>query len=115
MEDRQVSLTLVPLALLMWAVTYPSRAVPLFAPRLERLPRWLLAYLRLIAPAVLAALAASNSLVVVHAGSHRTLDVGLLAVGTAVCVAVTAWRHNLFVGMMAAIVLVSVARASGIA
>src|ERR1019366_51699 len=33
-----VSIALVPLAFLMWAVTYPSRALPMLAPGIERLP-----------------------------------------------------------------------------
>ncbi len=59
-----VSVELVLLAVLMGAVTYPSRALPLLAPGIERLPRWALAYLRLVGPAVLAALAAVNVMVV---------------------------------------------------
>ena len=41
---------LVVLALLMAAVTYPSRAVPLLAPAFERLPVRALEYLRLVGP-----------------------------------------------------------------
>ena len=48
----------VVLAVLMGAVTYPSRALPLLAPGLERLPAPVFAYLRLVAPAVLAAIGA---------------------------------------------------------
>ena len=40
-----VSTDLVPLAVLMWAVTYPSRAIGLLAPAIDRLPRRVLDYL----------------------------------------------------------------------
>ena len=63
---------LVLLALLMGAVTYPWRAVPLLAPGFDRLPPLVLEYLRLVGPAVLAALAAVAILVVTEAsGAHR--------------------------------------------
>ena len=64
-RGRAVSVTLVGLALLMGAVTYPSRACPLLAPGIERLPPIALAYLRLVGPAILAALAAVNTVVVI--------------------------------------------------
>ena len=63
-----MSSELVLLAVLMAAVTYPSRAVPLLAPGIERLPRWALDYLQLVGPAVLAALAAVNVMVVTEDG-----------------------------------------------
>ena len=56
-----MSTDLILLALLMGAVTYPSRALPLLAPGIERLPSWALDYLQLVGPAVLAALAAVAS------------------------------------------------------
>ena len=52
-----MSTDLVPLAVLMWAVTYPSRAIGLLAPGMHRLPRPALDYLQLVGPAVLAAIA----------------------------------------------------------
>ena len=58
---------LIVLALLMAAVTYPSRAVPLLAPAFERLPVRALEYLRLVGPAVLGAIAASQALLVMGA------------------------------------------------
>ena len=41
-----MSMALVPLALLMWGMTYPSRALPMLAPGIERLPAWAVTYLR---------------------------------------------------------------------
>ena len=46
-----MSLGLIPLVFLMWAVTYPARAVPMLAPGIERLPPRAIAYLRLAGPA----------------------------------------------------------------
>ena len=46
-----MSIELVGLALLMGLVTYPSRALPLLAPGIERLPAAAIEYLRLVGPA----------------------------------------------------------------
>ena len=89
-----MSTELVLLAVLMAAVTYPSRALPLLAPGIERLPPRALLYLRLVGPAVLASIAAAQTLV-------RTADTGARAIvsaraiGVLVCLAVVAWRRNL--------------------
>jgi len=109
-----VSTELVLLALLMFAVTYPSRALGLLTPGLERLPRVALDYLHLVGPAVLAALAVVNALVVVRA-ERPMLNVGIEALGVVACLAITAWRKNLLLGLLVAVVLVAVARAGGIA
>ncbi len=101
----------VALAALMWAVTYPSRALPLLAARVERLPDGVRTYLRLVGPAVLAALA-TGSLVTTGSGG-RTLDVGLTAACTVLCAAVVAWRRNLLVGLVVAVALAAAARAFG--
>jgi branched-subunit amino acid transport protein len=109
-----VSTELVLLALLMLAVTYPSRAVPLLAPGIERLPPRALLYLRLVGPAILASLAAANTLVGQGSGGTQQLYVGVEGIGVLVCLGLTAWRRNLFLGLVAGIGLVAVARAAGI-
>ncbi len=110
-----MSWELVPLAILMGAVTYPSRAVPLLAPGIERLPGPVLEYLRLVAPAVLAAIAAVDTMVVIGPDGAPSFHVGIewLAVGTAVVL--VWWRRNLFLGLVAAVVVATVARATGLA
>jgi branched-subunit amino acid transport protein len=110
-----VSVELVGLAVLMGLVTYPSRALPLLAPGIERLPAWATEYLRLVGPAVLAALAAVAVMVVTTESGSPTFRVGIEWLAVAVCAVLTAWRRNLLVGMIAAVVLVAVARALGIA
>ncbi|HYM83162.1 MAG TPA: AzlD domain-containing protein [Candidatus Dormibacteraeota bacterium] len=110
-----MSLGLIALAILMGAVTYPSRAAGLLAPGVERLPPRILEYLRLVGPAVLAALAAVNVMVVVDAARHPSLHVGVEWAGVALAIALVAWRRNLFLGLVAAVALVAVARAVGIA
>lgn len=109
-----MSVELVGLALLMGLVTYPSRALPLLAPGIERLPAGALEYLRLVGPAVLAALAAV-SVMVVTTDSGPVFHVGIEWVAVAVCAALTAWRRNLFVGLIAGVLLVVAARAAGLA
>lgn len=104
---------LVLLAVLMAAVTYPSRALPLLAPGIERLPPAALQYLRLVGPAVLASLAAVNTLVIGGQDGPRTLHVGVETLSVLACVAVVAWRRNLFLGLVLAVALVAVTRAIG--
>lgn len=107
-----MSLGLIPLAFLMWAVTYPARALPMLAPGIERLPSWAVSYLRLAGPAALAALAAVNGLLTADSPPHLAGGVGPLAVG--LCVVVV-WRTRLLLaGVGAAVVLVAVARSMGV-
>jgi len=110
-----VSLDLVPLALLMFLATYPSRAVPLLAPGIERLPPRALLYLRLVGPAVLAALAASNTLVAKAAGGTTSLHLGVDGVGVVLCLLLVWWRRNLFLGLVAGVALVAALRFAGLA
>jgi branched-subunit amino acid transport protein len=107
--------SLVPLALLMGLVTYPSRALPLLAPGIERLPRPVLEYLRLVGPATLAALAAVNTVLETDPTGHASLHVGLEWLAVPVCVGLVAWKRNLFLGLFSAVALVAVLRAVGVA
>jgi branched-subunit amino acid transport protein len=107
-----MSTELVLLALLMGAVTYPSRALPLLAPGIERLPRWALDYLQLVGPAVLAALAAVNVMVVTRDGA-QAFHVGIEWLAVIGAIVLMAWRRNLFLGLAFGVVLVAVARAIG--
>jgi branched-subunit amino acid transport protein len=107
-----VSTDLVLLAVLMGAVTYPSRALPLLAPGIERLPKWALDYLQLVGAAVLAALAAVSVMVeTTDVGSAFHVGVEWLAV--IVSIGLMWWRHNLFYGLAAAVALVAAARYLG--
>jgi branched-subunit amino acid transport protein len=105
---------LVPLAVLMFLVTYPSRAIGLLAPGIERLPRRALDYLQLVGPAVLAALAAV-SIMVRTGGDRPVFTVGLPWISVGVCLALVAWRRNLFVGLAAAVAIAVAGRTIGIA
>jgi branched-subunit amino acid transport protein len=110
-----MSTELVALAVLMAAVTYPWRAVPLLTPGVERLPPPVLEYLRLIGPATLVALAVTSVLVVVEPDGSRTVRPGVEVLAVGVCVAVVAWRRNLLLGLAAAVMLVALSRALGMA
>ena len=105
----------VPLALIMLAFTYPSRAVGLLAPAIDRLPRRALDYLQLVGPAVLAALAAVSVMVVVGDDDVPSFHVGIEWVAVLVALAIVAWRRNLFLGLAAAVAIVAIARAAGLA
>jgi branched-subunit amino acid transport protein len=101
---------LVVLALLMGAVTYPWRAIPLLAPGFDRLPPLAVEYLRLVGPAVLAALAAVAILVVTEASGAHRLQVGIELVAVMIGVAVVRWRRNVFLGILAAVLIVAIVR-----
>lgn len=109
-----MSTDLVPLAVLMFAVTYPARALPILAPGIERLPPRVLLYLRLVGPAVLASLAAANTLVAKSADGAPALHAGVEVLGVAACLAITAWRRNLLLGLAVGVGLVAAVRAAGL-
>jgi len=109
-----MSTELVLLALLMGAVTYPSRALPLLAPGIDRLRPGALLYLRLVGPAVLASIAASETLVRRTGDSSFSLHLGVEALGVVICLALVAWRRNLFLGLVAGVAVVGLARLAGL-
>jgi branched-subunit amino acid transport protein len=109
-----MNLGLIGLALLMGAVTYPSRALPLLIPGIDRLPPAVREYLRLIGPATLAALAAVNALVVVGSDGRATIHAGIEALAVCLCMGVVAWRRSLLPGLAAAVLLVAGARWLGV-
>jgi branched-subunit amino acid transport protein len=107
-----VSTNLILLALLMGAVTYPSRALPLLMPGIERLPRRALEYLQLVGPAVLAALAAVAVMVETTDGKPA-FHVGIEWLAVIASILLMWWRRNLFLGLAVAVILVAVARYLG--
>jgi branched-subunit amino acid transport protein len=108
-----VKTELVLLAFLMFVVTYPSRALGLLTPGIDRLPRRALEYLQLVGPAILAALAAVAVMVVsTDAGPRFHFGLEWLAVGA--CLAVVAWRRNLFLGLVTAVAIAIVGRLAGL-
>jgi branched-subunit amino acid transport protein len=106
---------LIGLALLMAAATYPSRAIPLLLPGIERLPARALEYLRLVGPAVLGALAAVNVTIVLDAARRPSFHVGVEWLAVAVCVGLVIWRRSLLLGLVASVALVAALRAAGVA
>ena len=108
-----MSTDLVPLAVLMFAVTYPSRAIGLLAPAMDRLPARAMAYLQLVGPAVLAALAAVNVMVAVPNG-QPIFVIGLPWLSVVACIAIVRWRRNLFLGLAAAVLIAVVGRLAGL-
>ena len=110
-----MSTDLVVLAVLMFAVTYPTRAVGLLVPGLDRMPKAAFDYLQLVGPAVLAALAAVSVMVVVDDDDVPSFHVGIEWVAVFVCLAIVAWRRNLFLGLVAAVAIVVIAREAGLA
>ena len=85
-----MSTNLVLLAILMFAVTYPSRAVGLLTPGLDRLPKVAFDYLQLVGPAVLAALAAVSVMVVVSDNDVPSFHVGIEWLAVVVALAIVA-------------------------
>ena len=110
-----MSVALIPLAVLMGLVTYPWRAVPLLLPGIHRLPPALQAYIRLVGPAILASLAAVNTVVVLDATRHASFHVGVEWLAVGLCGLVVVARRGLLVGLVLAAVFVAVLRATGLA
>lgn len=110
-----MSTELIPLALLMGLVTYPWRAIPLLAPGIQRLPPRVRDYLRLVGPAVLAALAAANTMVILDAARRPSFHVGPEWLAVGLCVLVVAMRRSLLIGLLLAAGLIAVFRATGVA
>jgi branched-subunit amino acid transport protein len=108
-----MSAEFVPLALIMLAFTYPSRAIGLLNPAIERLPEPALDYLQLVGPAVLTALAAVDLMVGVENG-ESFFKIGLPWISVGVCMLLVVWRRNLFVGLAAAVAIAVVGRALGL-
>ena len=110
-----MSTDLIPLAVLMFIVTYPTRALGLLTPWLDRLPRVGFDYLQLVGPAVLASLAAVAVMVATDEGGRPSFHVGVEWVAVLACLAVTAWQRNLLLGLLAAVAIVVIARNTGLA
>jgi branched-subunit amino acid transport protein len=99
----------------MFAVTYPSRAVGLLTPGLDRLPKVAFDYLQLVGPAVLAALAAVAVMVTVNDAGEPSFHLGIEWIAVLVCLAIVARTRNLLVGLVAAVAIVAIARSFGFA
>jgi branched-subunit amino acid transport protein len=99
----------------MGLATYPWRAVPLLAPGFDRLAPPIQAYLRLVGPAMLGALAAVSVSVVLDAERRPSLHVGIEWLAVAACVLVVVARRGLLTGLLVAAGLVAVLRAMGLA
>lgn len=109
-----MSTDLVPLAVVMFLVTYPSRAIGLLNPAIERMPQRVLDYLQLVGPAVLAALAAVNVMVTTSDG-RSVFVVGLPWLSVLACLVIVARHRSLFVGLAAAVAIAVVGRLAGLA
>jgi branched-subunit amino acid transport protein len=107
-----MSTELVALAALMFVVTYPSRAIGLLAPGIERLPRRAFEYLQLVGPAVLAALAAV-AVMVEQTDVGPAFHIGLEWIAVGACLAIVTWRRNLFLGLVTAVAIAALGRLAG--
>jgi branched-subunit amino acid transport protein len=105
-----MSIALVPLAILMGLATYPFRAIPLVMSGFERLPEGVRLYLRLVGPAVLAALAVVNTMVVRDTAGRPAFQIGSEWIAVGLCIAVVAARRSLLIGLVLAAGLMAVLR-----
>jgi branched-subunit amino acid transport protein len=110
-----MSTDLVLLAVLMGAATYPSRALPMLVPGIDRPPGRARDYLALVGPAILATLAAVNVFVTIDAERTPSFHVGIEWLAVGACVVLVAARRGLLVGTVVAAVIAALARASGLA
>ena len=100
---------LVPLAILMGLATYPFRAIPLVMSGFERLPESVRLYLRLVGPAVLAALAAVNTMVR-RGETGSAFEIGPEWIAIGLCIAIVAARRSLLIGLVLAAGLMALLR-----
>jgi branched-subunit amino acid transport protein len=110
-----MSVALVPLALLMGLATYPFRAIPLLAPGFQRLPGRVQLYLRLVGPAILAALAAVDTMIILDAARRPFFHVGPEWLAVGLCILVVAARRSLLIGLVLAAALIALLRSVGVA
>lgn len=110
-----MSTEFVGLAVLMLAATYPSRGVGLLVPGIHRLPKPALDYLQLVGPAVLSAIGAVAVLVRVPEDGSPTFGIAVDSFAVLAALLVTVWRRNLLFGIVTAVAIAIVARASGLA
>ena len=110
-----MSTDLVALAVLMFAATYPSRALGLMTPVLDKLPRVALDYLQLVGPAILAAIAAVSVMTTLDPDGDTVFHVGVEWVGVLACLLITARTRNLLLGLVVGVGIVAIARALGLA
>jgi branched-subunit amino acid transport protein len=103
------------LAVLMAAVTYPFRAIPMLVPQMRRLPAPALTYLHMVGPAILASLAAVSVAVSMNEAGRPEFYIGPEWLAVALCVAIVAWRRNLLLGLLVAAVFMALLRAAGLA
>jgi len=108
-----MSTDLVGLAFLMFLVTYPSRAIGLLAPRVDRLPKPVLDYLQLVGPAVLTAIAAVSVIIITGDDRRSHIQIGIEWMAVLACLGIVLWRRNLFLGIVVAVAIAVVARALG--
>jgi branched-subunit amino acid transport protein len=101
------------LALLMAAVTYPARAFFLLVPGAHALPAAVRRYLRLVGPAMLAALAAVG-VATRQNGASTAFSLGPEWIGVGLCLVLVAWRRNLLLGLIVAAATTALLRAAGV-
>jgi branched-subunit amino acid transport protein len=99
----------------MGLVTYPARAIPLLVPGMHRLPAPILAYIRLVGPAILTSLAAVSVMVSLDASRHPSFHVGPEWLAVGICAVVVATRRGLLLGLILGTGLVAGLRALGLA
>lgn len=104
-----MSLGVVGIVLGMYAVTYPSRAVALLRPSWIRPSPTAQRILRLLAPAVLVALAA-NAALRPTTSDAKALQIGATVAGTVACAVLVARGRRLLTGLLAAMAIVAVTR-----
>jgi branched-subunit amino acid transport protein len=106
---------LVPLAVIGFLVTYPFRAVPVLVGGVHRLPPVAQAYIRLLGPSVLMALAAAFTFLGPGPGGSTVFHVGIEWLAVAITVALLALRRGLLLALVASVAIVAIARAVGAA
>jgi branched-subunit amino acid transport protein len=107
---------LLLVVLSMAVITYLLRAAPLLVPGAERLPESMTEYLRLVAPAMLAALAAVTVAVSQPPGAGEpSFWIGVEWLAVLLAGGIVAVGRSLLTALVAAVLLVALARLLGVA
>lgn len=106
---------LVPLAVIGFLATYPFRAIPILVGGVHRLPPLAQAYIRLLGPSVLMALAAVFTFLGPGAGGTTVFHVGIEWLAVGITVLLLALRRGLLLALVVSVAVVAIARYLGLA
>ena len=108
-----MSTDLIPLAVLLFVATYPSRAIPMLVGGVHRLPPLVRIYVRLLGPSVLMALAAAFTFLSVDPAGRPVFHVGIEWLAVGLTLVLMQAKRGLLLALVVSVATVAIARATG--